>query len=57
MNYFSKIFVAASALVISSLSLAQAEVSFSTLDNVKTISEEKWRRIPKETLTNLTKSS
>jgi outer membrane protein TolC len=42
MNYFSKIFVAASALVISSLSLAQAEVSFSTLDNIKTISEEKF---------------
>ena len=40
MNYFSKIFVATSALVISTLSLAQAEVSFSTLDNVKIISQE-----------------
>lgn len=42
MNYLSKIFIAASALAILSLSLAKAEVSFSTLDNVKSISEEEF---------------
>jgi adhesin transport system outer membrane protein len=42
MNYFLKFFVAVSALAILSLSLAKAEVSFSTLDNVKSMSEEEF---------------
>ena len=40
MNYLSKILVITSALAISSLSLVKAEVSFSTLDDVKNISGE-----------------
>ena len=42
MNYFSKIFVAASALAIFSFSVAEAEVSFSTLDRAKNISGEEF---------------
>jgi outer membrane protein TolC len=40
MNYFLKFFLTTSALAIMSLSPAKAEVSFSTLNNVKNISDE-----------------